>query len=177
MTQQYFTDREWAMLMQAPVQAMTAVILADTTDPVSFLKEVKGAVNILATEQQRTDMTTDLGRSLMQSFSEKLAAEPVQGDALQQMKMYEYLEMLQAMKNASEGRKAAIAALDEVSGILAAKVTVIQAEEFKNWVVGLARQVAELVREEGFMGIGAGRVSRKEDATLIAIEQALDVKS
>jgi hypothetical protein len=177
MSQQYFTDEEWTMLMKAPVQAITAVVLSDKTDPVSFLREVRGAVELMMTEQLRTDLSTDLGRSLMASIKEKMAAEPVQGEELLRKKMYEYLETLQVMNSASDGRKAAIAYLDQVSAILASKVTIVQAEEFKNWVAGLARQVAELVKEEGFMGIGGERVSRREDSALAAIERALDVKS
>jgi hypothetical protein len=52
MSQQYFTDSEWSMLMQAPVQAISAIVLADKSDPVSFLKEVRAALQVLATEQQ-----------------------------------------------------------------------------------------------------------------------------
>lgn len=176
MSQQYFTDDEWAMLMQAPVQAFSAIILADKTDPVSFLKEVKTAVQIFLTEQQREDFTTDLGRSLMQSFKEKMAAEPVQGEDLLMRKMFEYLASVEKLDSASAGRKAAIAHLDQVSSILAAKVTVVQAREFRLWLVSLARRVAEAVKEEGgLMGIGGERISKQEADTLNKIEKALDV--
>lgn len=175
MTQQYFSDSEWSLLLQAPIQAVSAVILSDKSDPVSFLKEVKAAVQILIEEQQRQDLSTDLGRALMQGFRDKLAAEPVQGEALLHKKMFEYLGSIESLKSASDGRKAAIAHLDQVSSILASKVTVIQAQEFRKWLVALARRVAQAVKEESFLGLGGEAVSRSEASTLSAIEKALDV--
>jgi len=175
MTQEYFTDSEWSMLMQAPVQALSAVILADKSDPVSFLKEVKAAVQILMTEQQREDFSTDLGRALMQGFKTKMAAESLQGDELLMKKMFEYLGSLEALKSAADGRKQAVAHLNQVSTLLASKVTVVQANEFRTWLVSLARRVAEAVKEEGFMGVGGERVSRQEAAVLADIEKALQV--
>jgi len=175
MTQEYFTDSEWSMLMQAPVQALSAVILADKSDPVSFLKEVKAAVQILMTEQQREDFSTDLGRALMQGFKTKMAAESLQGDELLMKKMFEYLGSLEALKSAADGRKQAVAHLNQVSTLLASKVTVVQANEFRTWLVSLARRVAEVVKEEGFMGVGGERVSRQEAAVLADIEKALQV--
>ncbi|WP_225913732.1 hypothetical protein [Leptolyngbya ohadii] len=175
MTQSYFTDAEWSILMQAPVQALSAVILADKSDPVSFLKEVKAAVQIMLEEQQRQDLSSDLGRSLIQSFRDSLAKESLQGDELVMKKVFEYLGGIANLKSASDGRKQAIAHLDQVSAILAAKVTVMQANEFRQWLVSLARKVAESVKEEGFLGIGGERISRDEASTLKDIEKALQV--
>lgn len=176
MSQQYFTNSEWSMLMQAPIQAVSAVILADKSDPVLFLREVRAALRILAAEQQRTDFSSDLERSLMQSFKDKMATEVLQGDSLFQQKFFEYLASLEQYKSADEGRKAAIAYLNEVSSILAAKVTVVQAQEFNNWLIAIARQVAEAVKEESFFGIGGEPVTRQEAAVLSDIEKALAIK-
>jgi len=176
MTQQYFTDDEWSILMKAPVQALSAVVLADKTDPVSFLKEVKAGVQVLMTEQERTDFSSDLGRSLMQGLKDRLATDPLQGEALMMKKMFEYLAEIEQLKSADDGRKAAIAHLKQTSSILASKVTIVQAQEFSNWLLGLARKVAEAVKEEGIFGIGGERVSRQEAATLSEIEKALSIK-
>lgn len=177
MSQQYFSEDEWSMLLRAPIEALSAVILSDKSDPVSFLKEVKAAVKILMAEQQREDFTTDLGRSLMQGFKDKLSAEPVQGEELLMKKMFEYLASLESLSSAAEGRKAAIAHLEQVSAILAAKVTIVQAQEFRRWLVSLARAVAAAVKEGGFMGMGGESISKQEASTLSAIEKALDIKA
>lgn len=175
MTQAYFTDSEWSMLMQAPVQALSAVILSDKSDPVSFLKEVKAAVQIVLTEQQREDFSTDLGRSLMQSFKDKLATESLQGEELLMKKVFEYLGNIANLKSAADGRKQAIAHLNQVSEILASKVTVVQANEFRVWLSSLSRKVAESVKEESFLGIGGERISSQEQSTLRDIDKALQV--
>jgi len=176
MSQQYFTDDEWSILMHAPVQTLSAVILSDKSDPVTFLKEVKAAVQILIVEQQQAELSTELGRALMQSLKEKLATEPVQGEQLLMKKMFEYLGGLATLKSAEDGRKTAIAHLEQVSSILASKVTVVQAQEFRKWLVSIARKVAETVKEEGiFGGLGGERVSKQESSTLREIEKALDV--
>jgi hypothetical protein len=59
MSQQYFTDAEWQVMLQAPMHVIKAVILADKTDPVNFLKEAYAAVSLL-TEQQQQPTSSDL---------------------------------------------------------------------------------------------------------------------
>jgi hypothetical protein len=136
---------------------------------------VKAAVEIVLVEQQREDFSTDLGRALMQSFKDKLATESLHGDELVMKKVFEYLGSIANLKSASEGRKQATEHLSQVSTILASKVTVVQAKEFRDWLASLARKVAEAVKEEGFMGIGGERISRQESSALSDIEKALRV--
>jgi hypothetical protein len=177
MSQQYFTDEEWSALMQTPIHAISAVVLSDKSDPVTFLKEVKAAMQLLMAEKESSDISSDLGRSLMQSFKEKMATEPMQGEQLLMKQTFEYLGNLETLKSAADGRKISLDHLHQVATILASKVTVIQAQDFRQWLLSLARKVAEAVKEEGFMGIGGERVSRPEASTLKAIEQALAVKA
>lgn len=82
MKQQYFSDSEWATLLQTPKQAILAVILADKTDVVSLLKEVQAAAQILAVELQRTDISSDLVKSVIASLKEIVDQESLQGDQL-----------------------------------------------------------------------------------------------
>ena len=175
MSQQYFTDAEWSVLMQAPIHAISAVILSDKSDPVTFLQEAKAAMQLLMAEKDSPNISSDLGRSLMQSFKEKMAAEPMQGEQLLLKQTFEYLGNLETLNSAADGRKISLDHLHQVSTILTAKVTVIQAQEFSQWLLSLARQVAEVVKEEGFMGIGGERISKQEGATLNAIEKALAI--
>lgn len=132
---------------------MYAVILADKSDPISFLKEVRSALQTAVNEQQRADFSSDLGRSLMQSNKDKTVTEALQGDQLFQQKRFEYLANLEQYTSADEGRKAAIAHLKRVSSILTSKVTVVQAQEFSHWLLALAQQGAGAVKEVSFFGI------------------------
>ncbi|MCL6435842.1 MAG: hypothetical protein K6T90_16845 [Leptolyngbyaceae cyanobacterium HOT.MB2.61] len=176
MRQQYFSDSEWATLLQSPTQAIIAVTLADKTDPVSFLKEIQAAIQILAAELQREDISSDLGRSVVAALKEVVAQEPLQGEQLLLKTQFELLGTIQKFNSASEGQQQAIAHLKEVGAILASKVTAVQAKEFKQWILDLATQVAKAVKEGGLFGIGGERISREESGALSAIENALEIK-
>ncbi len=176
MSQQYFPEDEWATLLQTPNMIVIAMTLADKTDPVSFLQETQAAIQIISTEQNRPDLTSDLAKSLAVSMKEADAKDPLQGEQLLLKKQFELLGALQNFKNASEGRKNTLDHFRQVGVILGNKVTAVQAQEFKTWILSIARQIAEAVKEGGLFGIGGERVSRDESEMLKAIEKALDFK-
>lgn len=175
MSQQYFTDAEWQVMLQSPMHVVKAVILADKTDPVTFLKEAYAAVSLL-TEQQQQPTSSDLVNALMADMKTADAQEPIQGEQLLLKKEFQLLGELQGLKDAGEGRTQALAHLQQVSSILAGKVTLNQADEFRKWLVALATSVANAVKEGGFMGIGGERTSSDEAAAIKKIEQALAIK-
>jgi ABC-type branched-subunit amino acid transport system substrate-binding protein len=176
MNQGYFTDEEWNHLLQAPNQAIRAVVLADKTDPISFLKEAKAAMQILVEEQQRTDVTTDVVKALLDGLQAADANESLSGEALILQKEFRMLGELQELNSVSDGQKQAQEHLKQVASILAAKVSIVQADEFKDWLLTLARRVAEAVREAGFLKIGGERVTNEELKSLERLEQALDFR-
>lgn len=174
MQPQYFSDSEWEALLEAPKQAILAIVLADKTDLVSFLQEVQSAFQIMAAELQREELSSDLVKSVLTSLKVAIAQEPLQGEQLLQKQQADFLQTVQSFSSASEGQKQALAHLSQVKEILVAKVPIGQAEEFKQWIVNLGTQVAKAVKEEGrFGGIGGERVSRKEHEALSSVEKAL----
>ncbi|GAB4133345.1 MAG: hypothetical protein Fur0046_04030 [Cyanobacteria bacterium J069] len=174
MVQQYFSEDEWGILTQAPALAIIALTLADKTDPVSFMKEVQAGVRILAAEQQRQDLPPDgLVHSVVSSLNEVDLADGSSGDSLLLKKEFQVLRYIRDLKNASDGRKAAIAHFDQVKSVLAAKVTGVQANEYKSWLLMLATKVAEAVKEGGFLGIGGEKISDAEASVLRKLEDAL----
>ncbi|MDX2231867.1 MAG: hypothetical protein NW220_19695 [Leptolyngbyaceae cyanobacterium bins.349] len=175
MSQQYFSDSEWAILCQAPMKAVQVVTLADKTDPVSFLKETRLAIQFLATQQQQ-GTSSDLVNALLASLKEADTNESVQGEELLLKKLFQYLGEIEGLKDANEGRTKSLDHLKQVSAILAAKVTLNQAQEFRHWVISLAKNVAEAVKEGGILGgIGGERTSHDEAAAIKKIEQALEL--
>lgn len=174
MQPQYFSDDEWATLLEAPTQTIFAIVLADKTDLVSFLKEIQAAFQIMAAELQRDDISSDLVKSVLASLKAAIAQEPIQGNQLLLKQQFDFLKTVQSFNSASDGQKMAIAHLNEVKAILVSKVPIAQAEEFKQWILALGTQVAKAVKEEGrFGGIGGERISRQEDAALSSVEKAL----
>jgi hypothetical protein len=173
MTKQYFSEDEWAVLMQAPTQAVLMVLLADKGDPVYFLKEVRAAVQALVTALDTT-ASSDLLRSLIDSLRQRLVEEPLQGEAFLQQQQIQLVQTIQNFKTVGEGQKQAIAHLDQVKAILAAKVPLTQAEEFNQWVLAIATEVAKVVKEGGgVFNLGNEAISRAESGGLSSIEKAL----
>lgn len=177
MKQQYFSDSEWVTLLEAPRQAVLAVVLADKTDPVAFLQEVQSALQIFAAELQRDDFSSDLVKSVVADLKRLAAQDPLQGEQLLSKQQSELLASIQSFKSTSDGQKQVIAYLNQVRDVLIAKVPIAEAEAFKQWILALATQVARAVKEEGrFGGIGGERISRQESGALSAVEKAFDFK-
>ena len=170
-----FTDEEWAALLQAPLQAIIGVVLADRVDPVLFLQELKAGVAIVAEELQRKDIAGDLAPVLVSGLAQLDAADPLQGEQLVLKKQFEILGLIQTFKSSKEGRDFVIAHLQKVVAILDTKVTGVQASEAKQWLMSVAVKVAEAQREGGILGIGSSRISDKENEVLRKMSVALGV--
>ncbi len=170
-----FTDEEWTTLLQAPMQAVMGVCLADRVDPVSFLQELKAGVDIVAGELQRSDVVGELAPVLMSGIAELDAADALQGEQLLLKKQFELLGLIQTFKSSKEGRDYAIAHLQKVVAILDTKVTGVQASEAKQWLMSVAVKVAEAQREGGILGIGSSRISEKENDVLKKMSEVLGV--
>ena len=171
-----FADEEWTTLLQAPMQVVMAVCLADRVDPVSFLQELKSGVAIVAEELQRSDVVGDLAPALISSLAELDNADALQGDQLLLKKQFELLGLIQTFKSSKEGRDYVIANLQKVVAILDVKATGAQASELKQWLMSVAIKVAEAYREGGVLGIGSSSISDKENEVLKKISEALGVK-
>lgn len=170
---QNFSEDEWLTLLQAPMQALVAVCLADKVDPVSFLQELRAGVKVVSEETSRSDLPGDLVPALLSSTTELDSQEPLSGEELQLKKQFELLGLIQTFKNANEGKNAAITHFQKVAAILNAKVTGVEANNCKTWLMSLAEKVAEVQKEGGIMGIGASRISDREADVLKQLASAL----
>lgn len=176
MMQQYFSESEWAVLLQAPTQAVLMILLADKGDPVLFLKEVQAAVQILTTALEE-NASSDLLKSVIDSLKQRLAQEPLQGEPLLLQQQFQLIGAIQNFKSVGEGQKQAIAHLDQVKAILAAKVPLTQAEEFNQWLLAIATEVAKVVKEGGgLFNLGSEQISRAEAGELSSIKKALNFR-
>lgn len=179
MDQKYFTDDEWTLMRQAPLQAAIAVILADKCDPVSFLQETYAAAQILLEEQERAlEEVSDLVRAVLEAMKEAnagLETNPGLPNATPvDLKQLEIFINLRSFESAKKGRNAAIAHVDQAAEVLASKVTVVQTQEFKKWLIHIARRVAGAVKEGGMLGIGGEYESNEERSVMKRLEKALE---
>ncbi len=172
---QKFSDTEWIALLQAPTQAVLAVVLADKTDPVSFLKELRAAAEILLNEQSRTDISNPLINAVNAALKEADTLVGLQEDDRLWRKEFSLMTQLRSLKTASEGRKLALEHCRQVAAALVNGVTAAEAQDFKVWLMSLAQKVAEAFKEDRFLGIGGERISGSERAVLADLETALGV--
>lgn len=173
--QQNFTDEEWTKLLQAPMEAVMAVCLADKVDPISFLQELIAGVTIVTEDVKRTDLSGDLAPALVAAMAERDAQESLSAEQLVLKKQFELLGIIQTFKKPKDARDRAVESFQTISAILDTKVTGSQATEFKTWLMSVAQRVAEYQREGGFMGVGGSRISERESDVLKALAKALGI--
>lgn len=174
--QSTFTDTEMALLLQAPMQAIAAITLADKVDPVMFLKEVQAGISILANELQRQDIPGNLVQDIINHLREIDAKDALSGEQLQLKKGFELLNYLQSLKNAATGQEIAISHFLKVSNLLAEKTTGAEAKTYKEWLIAFAQKVAEAFREGSLLGIVGSRISERESAILTKLAHALEIE-
>lgn len=170
---QNFSEDEWLTLLQAPMQALVAICLADKVDPISFLQELRAGIKLVSEEISRSDLPGDLVPALLSSTAELDRQDPLSGEELQLKKQFELLGLMQTFKNANEGKNAAITHFQKVAAILSLKVTGVEANNCKAWLMSLAEKVAQAQKEGGIMGIGASRISDREAVVLKQLAGAL----
>jgi hypothetical protein len=173
---QNFTDEEWTTLLQAPMQAVMAITLADKVDPISFLQELQAGIAVVGEEIKQQVATGALPESLIAEMRTADEQDPLSGEQLLLKKEFELLGLMQTFKNVREGQAYAVEHLSRVSSILSAKVTGIQAEEFKRWLLSVAEKVASVQKEGGILGIGSSRISEREADMLKKISETLGLK-
>ena len=171
---QNFSEDEWGTLLQAPMQALVAVCLADKVDPISFLKEVSAGVKLLSEEIKRSDLPGDLLPALLNATVELDSQVPLSEEQLPLKKQFELLGLIQGFENVKEAKRAVITHFQKVSTILNAKVTGIEADHYKVWLMSLAEKVAQSQKEGGIMAIGASRISDRESTVLKQLATALN---
>ena len=77
-------------------------------------------------------------------------------------------------KDQAGARAALISSCKQAADVVAQK-SPAEAEEYKRWLVSLARKTAEAAKEGGFLGIGGTRVSETEAAALKDLAATLGV--
>ena len=148
-TKSDFTEDEWARVVRAPMVAGMAISLADPGGPIEATKEtmasVKSATNPPSREQLLAEVALEIQAMAQQRQNPLKGYKPSRDSAVGE----QVLEELRA-----------------VQGIVAAKASPEETAAFGTWLVAAAQAAADAAKEGGFMGIGAERVSEREQAML-----------
>jgi len=157
-----FTDEEWGRLERAPILAGFAISLADPGGPIEALKESSAALKS-AIEAANEGSSGPLVRSLADGLGAKAK------------------ERENLLTGFAPDRKNALdEILDElrsVHALIADKGSAEDMKDFQEWIKNASQQAALAAKEGGFLGIGAQRVSEREQQMLQTLGEIFGVTS
>jgi hypothetical protein len=146
-----FTDEEWARLGRAPLVASMAISLADPGGPIEAVKESSAALKTLLEAAREGGFG-----EFVQSVAQDVAAKAQRRE--------------NPMSGFKPDRSRAVDdVLDELRGVhalLVQKAAPEDVEEFGEWIRMASQRAALASKEGGFLGIGAERVSEREQQML-----------
>jgi len=151
-----FTDEEWARIVRAPMVAGLAISLADPGGPIEATKETMRTLQHATNPPSREPLLADVALEIQALTQQK--QNPLKG--------------YKPTKDRPVGEQV----LDELRGvqaIVAAKADPGEAAAFGRWLVAAAQGAAEAAKDGGFMGIGAKRVSEREQAMVDQVRAAV----
>jgi hypothetical protein len=155
-----FTDEEWARLARAPVLAGIAISLSDPGGPIEAVKESSAALKSAIQAANEGEFGPFVG-SLANDLAAKVGRRenPLAGFA-------------------PDKRHAMDQILDElrsVHALLTDKGSPEDLDHFHDWIRNASQQAALAAKEGGFLGIGAERVSDREQQMLETLGEIFGV--
>jgi hypothetical protein len=155
-----FTDEEWARLGRAPLLAGLAISLSDPGGPIELVKESRAALKTVVEAARESSFG-----QFVQSVADDVAAKaqrrenPLAGFA-------------------PDRRRAKDEILDElrsVYSLLVEKAGPDDVDDYREWIKTASQRAALAAKEGGFLGIGATRVSEREQQMLETLGEVFGV--
>jgi hypothetical protein len=155
-----FTDDEWAQLERAPILAGVAISLSDPGGPIEALKESSAAFKAAMRAAEDGDFGP-LVRSLANDLSAKAKQRqnPLGGFSPDRKQPLEQI----------------LDELRSVHSLVTGKGSPEDVADFQEWIKTAAQQAALAAKEGGFLGIGAKRVSEREQEMLATLGEIFGV--
>lgn len=162
-----FTADEWNMLVNTPLKVSTAMMAVSPSGPIGLVKEGMSIGKSIQTLKQQSSVSPVLA-TLSQRLTETLEATRPKGpNALGEMK--------QSLKNPDAAREEALSSCQQAVEIIR-KASPQDANAYKQFVYSFALNIAESVREGGFLGIGGEKVSPPEKKLLDDLTNTLELQ-
>jgi hypothetical protein len=152
-----YTAEEWKTISSAPMLAGLLVSVADLSGPIGMVKEAMAVVKAV-TE------TANTSNELIRAVAEGVKAGGGRPDTSE-------------LRTDPASARAILIERCKQAAALVGQKSPDEAEEYKRWLVSLARKTAEASKEGGFLGIGGTLVSEAENAALREIAAALGVSA
>lgn len=151
-----YEAEEWKLISSAPMLAGLAVSVADLSGPVGMVKEAMAVVNAV------TQTATSASNELIRSVAEAIKAGGGKPDTSE-------------IKTDPANARTLLIQRCKKAAALVQQKSPVEAEEYRRWLVSLARKTAEAAKEGGFLGFGGTTISDAENAALREIATALGV--
>jgi hypothetical protein len=151
-----YTAEEWKVISSAPMLAGLLVSVADIGGPIGMVKEAMAVVKAV------TETATSTSNELIRAVAEAIKARDGRPDTSE-------------LRTDPANARAILIARCKRAAALVGQRSPAEAEEYKRWLVSLARRTAEAAKEGGFLGIGGTVVSEAENAALREMAVALGV--
>ena len=153
-----YTPEEWKTISAAPVMAGLLVSVSDMSGPIGIAKEA------IAVVRGVTETAAGTSNELIKAVAEGIKARGGKPD-------------MPDLPNDRAGVRAALINGCQQAATVVAQKSPSVAEEYKRWLVSLARKTAEASKEGGFLGIGGTLVSEEEAAAAAELAAALGVSA
>jgi hypothetical protein len=154
-----YTDEEWAGIVRAPILAGGFIAVSDMSF-FGMIGEMQGLVRAMG-EHPAPDAASDLVAAVVAELQDTQAAK-------------EKLSLPETKSSATQADQL-VHQLGLDLEVLDRKSTPEETRAFKEWLLAIAMAVAQATREGGFLGVGAVRVSDKEQFALATLKRELGV--
>jgi hypothetical protein len=153
-----YTPEEWKTISAAPVLAGLLVSVSDMSGPIGVVKEAMAVVKAV------TESAASTSNELIKTLAQEIKARGGKPD-------------MPALPADPEGVRAALIDNCKRAAAVVSQKSAAEAEEYKRWLVSLARKTAEASKEGGFLGIGGTVVSEEESSAVNELASALGVSA
>jgi hypothetical protein len=153
-----YTPEEWKTISAAPVLAGLLVSVSDMSGPIGVVKEALAVVKAV------TESAASTSNELIKILAEEIKARGGKPD-------------MPELPAEREGVRAALIDSCKRAAAVVAQKSASEADEYKRWLVALARKTAEASKEGGFLGIGGTVVSEEESSAVKELASALGVST
>lgn len=168
MDESVFSEDELARLAMLPPMVGSAVAFSEKSGMIGTIKEM-----LTLSESVTSASETYPGNQLIQMAVDRFDGESEEAEAFRDREVEKLLDA--GMDTADKIRAHVMAEASAVNELLAKVTDEDEAAQYRQWVMAIAKDVAEAAKEGGFLGFGGTRVSEGEEETIAAVATALGV--
>jgi hypothetical protein len=154
-----FTEEEWNSLLRTPLLVSYAVAGSAPSGKEGFTQEMSAVADAIIEGGEGAAQDSLLGSVVAEIISNAEDEHRGQTEKL----------------STNEAREKALENCRTVAGILKAKASPEESDEYKRWVIQVAYKVASAAKEGGFLGFGGEQVSGREVEIINELGAAIEV--